>query len=73
MNIEAEKIFLIRLLSVTQNTDVIKRVKGVLMETEPDWYHALNDTQRTSVKKGLREVTQGNLIDHETVMKKYRK
>lgn len=73
MSIETEKIAIIKLLAETKDMDTIKRVKGVLLEEEPDWWDELTNDQQASVRRGLAQADRGELKAHNKVFKKYKK
>lgn len=33
-----------------------------------DWYHSLSSSQKESIKQGLQDLENGNVVSHEDVM-----
>lgn len=73
MSLESEKIEVIKLLAETKDMEMIKRVKGVMLESNPDWWDELTQEQEASIKLGLAQLKKGQGIPHEKVMKRYKK
>jgi predicted transcriptional regulator len=58
------------------NADVktVKMIHALLeAEQESDWWDDLAPPEKASIERGLKEVEEGKVVSHETVMKKYKK
>jgi uncharacterized protein YehS (DUF1456 family) len=74
MNIQSEKLELIKMLVSVKDEKVIKKVKNLLQkEQEEDFYNTLNNEQIASIERGLDDVKKGKTIPHSKVKKRYEK
>jgi predicted transcriptional regulator len=58
------------------NADVktVKMIHALLeAEQESDWWDDLAPAEKASIERGLKDVEEGRVVPHETVMKKYKK
>jgi hypothetical protein len=70
---EEEKLEAIQLLVATTKPELIKKVKGVLLEEEIDWWDELTDEQKAELEESIAQANRGEFIAHEEVMNKYKK
>lgn len=74
MNIQAEKLELIKMLVSIQDASILKKIKKLLEKQQSDdFFHDLNKEQIASIERGLDEVKNGKTISHEKVKKRYAK
>jgi len=74
MDIQAEKLELIKMLVTIQNTSILKKIKKLLeKEQSDDFFYNLNKEQIASIERGLEEVKKGKTIPHEKAKKRYEK
>jgi hypothetical protein len=69
MDIQAEKIALMKLLLETDSEEIISKVKSVFKKEEYDFYDDLPEHVKESVQRGLKDVEEGKVRDHEFVMR----
>ncbi|TCN60795.1 hypothetical protein D0809_02720 [Flavobacterium circumlabens] len=72
MDIELEKLKVIKILEETNDPLIIKAVKKMLTEMKKDWWDDLTDEQRADVAQSELEFERGEFTSYEDVMKKYR-
>ena len=73
MNIEAEKIELIKLLAKTNNPKIIQSVKQILQnEDSSDFWENLSLEQQREIKEASSEVEQGKITDYDKFMSQHR-
>ncbi|CAM4056436.1 hypothetical protein [Gillisia hiemivivida] len=73
MNIQAEKIKLVKMLLNTNNPRIIQSIKQIFKkETSSDFLDDLNSDQIAEIKKASLEIKEGKTTDYETFMNKYR-
>jgi predicted transcriptional regulator len=70
MNIQSEKDQLIQQIMELQDSSVIKKVREFLSkETKNnDWFNSLSSSEKESIKKGLQDLENGNVVSHKKVM-----
>lgn len=68
MNIQAEKLEIIRLLLETDNKELVEEIKKVFQKQGFDFWEDLPASVKDSIQRGLDEVYQGRVLSHESVM-----
>ncbi len=68
MNIEAEKIELLKLILETESEEVIQEVKSVFRRQEADFWDSLPDSVKESINRGLEDVEANRVQNHDNVM-----
>jgi predicted transcriptional regulator len=69
MDLQAEKIELVKLLLETESRDVINEIKAVFKKQGNDFYDDLHQHVKDSIEIGLKEIEDGEVYDHNWVMK----
>jgi predicted transcriptional regulator len=75
MNIQTEKLELIEWISKLKDTSVIDRlreIKNSHKESE-DWWNQLDEEERASIDRGLKDFEEGRTHSHETARNIYEK
>ena len=65
MDIQFEKIELMKLLLETENPSIIKDIKKVFQSEKKDWWDELSDEQKASIKEGEREIENGEYVTQD--------
>jgi predicted transcriptional regulator len=73
MDIQVEKLNLIRWLTEVQEPAVIEQFIALKNEQQKDWWDQISDDERIEIDKGLAEADNGDILSHEEVMAKYQK
>ena len=69
MDIQAEKIELVKLLLNEDDPDVISDVRSIL--NHKDFYDDLPDHVKEDIRQGLEDVKNGDVTPHEEVMRNF--
>ena len=73
MNIQAEKLEIMRLLLNTDNPKVISAIKQVFRnEQKTDFWNELSPEQQQEIKEASAEIDRGETSDYESFMAKHR-
>ncbi|OBX22042.1 MULTISPECIES: hypothetical protein [Bizionia] len=73
MNIQAEKIELVKMLLDTENPKVIESIKKIFKkEKSSDFWDDLPLHQREEINKASVEIENGEVIDYESFIQKHR-
>jgi len=74
MNLQAEKLELMRLILETESESVVKAIKEMLVGTQTDdaVWRSLPKAHREEILEGLKEVEQGMVVDYQQFMKAHR-
>ena len=74
MDIQAEKLKLMKLLLNTENPSIIQSIKQIFRkEKTVDFWDELSSEQQSEIKQGSLEIEQGKFSDYDTFMSKHRK
>ncbi len=72
MDIQAEKLELVKLLMETESEEVINSIKAVFKKTGHDFWNDLPEHVKESINRGLEDVRNKNPYEHDLVMKESR-
>ena len=72
MDIELEKIELIKLLEATNDATIIASIKKIFNASKKDFWEELTEAQKLDIEEGERQIERGEFVEYETMMKKYR-
>jgi len=73
MDIQNTKLELISRLLNTKEERLLAKVKAVIDEEQEDWWSDMDTNEKERIKKGIEQADQGEVIDHEKVMKLFEK
>ncbi len=72
MNIQAEKLELMRMILETENSTLLESIKNLFKkEYKKDFWMSLPDDQKEEILDGVAEAEQGYVIDYNDVMKNF--
>jgi len=73
MNIQAEKIEIMKMILETNNPKIIKSVKNIFRKSkETDFWETISQEQKDDILQGIEEIENGEVVDYEVFMKKHR-
>jgi hypothetical protein len=73
MNIQAEKIEIMKLILETDNPSILKSVKGLFNRNKTiDFWETLPQYQKDEITQGINDLENGEIVDYEDFMKKHR-
>jgi hypothetical protein len=73
MNIQAEKLELVRLILDTDNPVILASVKRIFSGSKQvDFWDGLLQEQKDEIMKGIEEAEKGETVDFEDFIKKHR-
>ncbi len=73
MNIQAEKLEIMRLILETNNTSILESIKELFAKSAAvDFWDTLPQEQKDDILLGIKEVEQGEVEDYDDFMKKHR-
>ena len=71
MDIQLEKLELIKMLAETNDSDIISSIKKVFATEKKDFWDELSEEQKFEIEESEREYERGEYVNFEDVMKKY--
>ena len=57
----------------TAKDSFIEKVKVLLLKENVDWWNDLNDEEKAEIEEGLKQIENGEVVSHESVMKQFEK
>ncbi len=73
MNIQAEKIELMKLILETDNPSILSSIKKILKkESKKDFWDTLPQSQKDEILKSIEEIENGEIVDYEDFIKKHK-
>ena len=73
MNIQAEKIEIMKLILETDNLSILESVKKIFDKSAiTDFWETLPQEQKEDILQGIKDIENGEILDYEDFMKKYR-
>ena len=73
MDIQAEKIKIIKMILETNNPNILKSVKSIFKKsTKVDFWDTISQEQKDDILQGIDEIENGEVVDYEDIMKKHR-
>ena len=72
MNIQLEKLELIKMLTEIENPAIIKSIRKILTKEKKDWWDDLTDAQKEEIQLGEKQIERGEFVLYEDMMKKHR-
>ena len=73
MNIQAEKIELVKLLLDTDSPKVIQSIKQIFKTENPtDFWDELTKEEQAEIKQGIQDIEDGNVKDYNAFMANHR-
>jgi predicted transcriptional regulator len=73
MNIQAEKLSLIKWLTSVEEPSVIQQFITLKNQQRKDWWDNISDEELAEIEEGLAQADNGEVAAHEEVMSKYQK
>ena len=73
MSLQAEKLEILKLILETDNPGILKSIKSLLWKEEKtDFWETLSQDQRDEIQEGIRDIENGNIVDYDDFMVKFR-
>lgn len=73
MNIQAEKLELVRLIIETDNPAILASIKKLFhKESQGDFWNTLPGDQRTEILEGLKEIDAGEIVDYQDFINRHK-
>ncbi|MBA0883574.1 hypothetical protein [Flavobacterium undicola] len=72
MNIQLEKLELIKKVLETNDESIIESIKSIFKKEKKDWWDNLTEEQKFEIEEGERQIERGDFVVYEDLIKKYR-
>ena len=73
MNIQAEKLELVRMILDTNNPNILNSIRGLFTKSKTtDFWDILSQEQKSDIQEGIDEVERGETVDYNDFVKEYR-
>jgi predicted transcriptional regulator len=71
MDIQLEKIELMKKLLETNDETIIKSIKNIFSAKKKDWWDELSKEQKEEIEIGEKQIAKGEFVDFEEFIDKY--
>lgn len=71
MDIQLEKLELMKLLLETENPSIIKAIKKVFHKEQKDWWDDLPNSVKDGINEGLEDIKNGRVHSYEEIKKEF--
>lgn len=71
MNIELEKLELIKMLLETNDKNIISSIKKIFKKEKKDFWDELSEEEKDHIREGIKDAEEGNVVDFFEFMKKH--
>lgn len=65
MDIQLEKLELIKMLAETENPSIINEIKKIFQSEKKDWWDELSDEQKLILHQADKEIDNGDFVTSE--------
>jgi hypothetical protein len=73
MNLQAEKLEIMKLILETENPGILKSIKVLLWKAgKSDFWETLPQDQKNEILAGIRDIENGDTVDYQKFMEKFR-
>jgi len=73
MDIQAEKLEIMRLVLETNNPGILETIKNIFKnKSQMDFWEMLPQSQKDDILQGIKEINNDDVIDFEEFVKKHR-
>jgi hypothetical protein len=73
MNIQAEKLELVKLILDTDNPGILSSIKRIFSNSKKiDLWDNLSDYQKDEILKGIEDIENGETVNYEEFIKKHK-
>lgn len=73
MNVLEKKVELIQWLSLLEDGEIIEKLIKFKEDLTKDWWDNISADEKLSIKEGLKDVDNNDLVSHTTARKLYEK
>lgn len=73
MNIQTEKLELLKMILETDNPRILESIRRIFVENAtPDFWENLSIEQKNEISTGIKEIENGDIVDYDELMIKHR-
>ncbi len=73
MNIQAEKLEIMKMVLETNNPSILETIKGLFkIKSSPDFWETLTQDQKNDILQGIKDADNGDIVDYDEFMEKHR-
>ena len=74
MNIQAEKLEIMRMILETNNPSILESIKNIFSkESSVDFWTTLPQDQKDEILEGLEQLEKGETVNYDELVKKHKK
>lgn len=73
MNLQTEKLEIVRMLLNTNDQSLIQEVKALFRSRQADWWDEVDEQQKQVILEGLAQADRGQTVPHQEAVKMFGK
>lgn len=73
MNLQTEKLEIVRMLLSTNDQSLIREVKALFRSRQADWWDEVDEQQKQVILEGLAQADRGQTVPHQEAVKMFGK
>ena len=71
MDIQLEKLELIKMLADTEDPAIIKSIRKIFKKEKKDWWEDLTEEQKEDLELSMEEFERGEVVSYESILKRH--
>ncbi|MWB94306.1 hypothetical protein GON26_08025 [Flavobacterium sp. GA093] len=71
MDIQLEKIELMKKLAETEDPAIIKSIRKIFKKEKKDWWDDLTDAQKADIELGIKQIERGEVVSYESILERH--
>jgi hypothetical protein len=71
MNIQAEKLEIMKMILDTDNPSILRKIKSLFIK-DKDFWDTLSGAEKEDIRQGIDELERGEIYPYDEMMKKHR-
>ncbi|MFC0877151.1 hypothetical protein ACE01N_11175 [Saccharicrinis sp. FJH2] len=72
MNIQAEKLELMRMILETDNPKILASIKKIFKKQSNDFWETIPKSQKDEIFEGIKQIENGEIIDYDDFMNNHK-
>ncbi|MEO6176484.1 MAG: hypothetical protein ABIP27_15135 [Flavobacterium circumlabens] len=71
MDIQLEKLELIKKLAETEDPSIIKSIRKIFTNKKKDWWDELTQEQKEEIELGIKQAEKGEVVSYESILERH--
>lgn len=71
MDIQLEKLELIKMLAETEDPAIVKSIQKIFKKEKKDWWDELTQQQKEEIELGIKQIERGEVVSYESILDRH--